>query len=269
MPLSIDARSGLIAADLAERKIESARARVTGWRNETPSDPRLRLLEARVEMVAGELARATNLLTALVTEDPSQLDAYHLLGSIYASQGKTAEAVAQYDRLAARSPAAATGARTLVGILKEAQNDRSGARVVYEQVVKDDTKAAVAANNLAWIYADEGRRDEALRLALRARDEMGRRPEAEDTLGWVYLKQGLASQALASFERARERAPQRAVYHYHVGLAHAELGNAGRARDALTRAIALDLNPTDAADAQKLLDQLMQRQEDVRGLRRE
>jgi tetratricopeptide (TPR) repeat protein len=252
-PQSFDARSGLVATDLAARKIESARAQVATWRKENPSDPQLRLLDARVEMVAGQLGPATKLLTALVAEDPSQLDAYQLLGSIYAAQGKTTEAIAQYEGLAARSPSAATGAKTLIGMLNESLNDRSGARAVYEQVVREDPRAAVAANNLAWIYADEGKLDDALRLATGAREAMGRRPEAEDTLGWVYLQKGLPSQALASFERARERAPERAVYHYHVGLAQLKIGDQGRARTALLKALSIDANFSAAADAQKQL----------------
>jgi tetratricopeptide (TPR) repeat protein len=248
-PQSFDARSGLVATDLAERNIAAARARLARWRKENPSDSQLRLLEARVEMAAGQLGPATNLLTALVTEDPSQLEAYQLLGSIYASQGKTAEAIAQYERLAARSSSAASGAKTMIGMLKESLNDRTGARTVYEQVVKDDPRAAVAANNLAWIYADEGKLDDALRLATGAREGMGRRPEAEDTVGWVYLQKGLTSQALACFERARDRAPEKAIYHYHIGLAYAKDGDRTRARAAFDKAVALDPHFSEADDA--------------------
>ena len=127
---------------------------------------------------------------------------------------------------------------------------------MYERLVAADAQAAVAANNLAWIYAEEGKLDEALRLATIARDGMGRRPEAEDTLGWVYLKKGLASQALASFERARERAPHRAVYHYHAGLAYLQAEDRGRARVALEKALSLTTDFEGASDARARLASL-------------
>ena len=164
-----------------------------------------------------------------------------------------AEAVAQYQRLAERSPAAATGAKTMMGMLKETQSDRPGARSAYEEAVRNDPRAGVAANNLAWIYAEEGRLDEAVRFATLARDEMGRRPEAEDALGWVLLKKGLTAQALASFERARDRAPHRAIYHYHIRLTHMREGNNSRARIAFDKAPSLDPKLADAVIAQEQL----------------
>jgi tetratricopeptide (TPR) repeat protein len=255
-PASFEAKQGLVAADLAERKADHARALVVSWRKSSPADMRLRVLGARIDMAAGELASAAETLSAVVAEDPSQLDAYQLLGSIYAAQGKTADAVAQYQRIAERSPGAAAGARTMVGMLKESQNDRAGAREVYQQVVDADPNAAVAANNLAWIYAEDGKLDDALRLALAARDAMGRRPEGEDTLGWVYLQKGLAVEALASFERALQRAPERAVYHYHAGLAHLKAGDKARARLAFKKALDLDKAFAGSADARKQLESL-------------
>ena len=99
--------------------------------------------------------------------------------------------------------------------------------------------AGVAANNLAWIYASEGKLDQALRLATTAKAALRRRPEAEDTLGWIYLQKGLASQAIAAFEWARDRAPKNPVYHYHLGLAHVKSGDPSRARTSFARALQL------------------------------
>ena len=252
-PSAFEGRSGLIGVDLAERKIENARAQVRGWRKETPNDARLRVLEAKVEIAAGELASAESLLATLISNEPSQLEAYQMLGSVYASQGKIAEAIAQYQRLSERSPATATAALTMIGMLKEGRGDRAGARSAYEQVVEKDPRAGVATNNLAWIYAEEGKLDRALQLATLARDAMGRRPEAEDTLGWVYLKKGMATEALASFERARGRAPTRAIYHYHAGLAHLRNGDRKRARAAFSKALELEGDFSGAQDAREKL----------------
>ena len=66
---------------------------------------------------------------------------------------------------------------------------------------------------------------------------MGRRPEAEDTLGWILLKKGSPRRHWRRSSARGDRAPERAIYSYHVGLAHIELGDSARAREALTNAV--------------------------------
>jgi tetratricopeptide (TPR) repeat protein len=261
---SAEARHGIIAAHIAEQKIDAARAQAQEWMTAAPSDAALRVLAARVELAAGDAPAAERLLTAVIAADPGQLDAYELLGRTYVAQGRADLAVQQYDALAQRSPDKAVGARTMVGMLHEARNDRAAARAAYEQALSLDSKAGVAANNLAWMYIHEGKLDEALRLAEVARDALRLRPEPEDTLGWVYLQKGLATQAIASFTRARERAPQNAVYHYHLGLAYLKNGENDRARDALARALDLGRDFAGVEDARTKLAALSDAKSETR-----
>ena len=214
---------------------------------------RLKLLSADVELTAGNWAAAEQTLRGVIAGDASQLEAYGLLGRVYASQGKVDDAVQQYEALARRSPSGAASAKTMIGMLQEAKKDRQAARTAYEQALASDPHAGVAANNLAWIYASEGKLDQALRLATTAKAALRRRPEAEDTLGWIYLQKGLSSQAIAAFEWARDRAPKNPVYHYHLGLAHVKSGDPSRARTSFARALQLQPNFADAADARAQL----------------
>jgi tetratricopeptide (TPR) repeat protein len=255
---SLEARHGLVAADIAEKKIASARALVAEWRQAQPDDARLQVLAARVETSAGDLSAAERILKDVIARDPSQLDAYELLGRAYVGQGKVEPAIQQYEALAARSPEAAASSRTMVGMLHAATGNRDAARASYERVLAEDPRAGVAANNLAWMYAEDGKLDEAMRLATVAQDSLRRRPEAEDTIGWILLQKGLATQAAAAFERARQRAPQNPVYHYHLGLAYAKIGDTERARTELTRALDLSSDFNGAADARAQLGALGQ-----------
>jgi tetratricopeptide (TPR) repeat protein len=248
-PGSVDARHGLVAADIAEHKVDAARSLVAGWRKDAPSDDRLRVLAARVELSGGNLPAAEGILKDVIARDPSQFDAYELLARAYIGQGRVEEAIRQYEALAGRSPDAAAGARTIAGMLYAATGNRAAAHAAYEQVLAEDPRAGVAANNLAWMYVEDGKLDDALRLATIARDALRRRPEAEDTIGWVYLQKGLAIEAVAAFERARERAPENPVYPYHLGLAYLKIGETDRARRELTRALELDPAFPGATDA--------------------
>jgi tetratricopeptide (TPR) repeat protein len=253
-PDSYDAREGLVTADVAEKKLDAARARIVAWRRAGSDDPRLRLLSARVDLAGGKTADAERELRALVTADPSQLDAYDLLGRIAMSKGQLDSALAEYKTLADKSQSPA-GPLTLMGMIEEARGHRDAARAHYEHVLAADARAGVAANNLAWLYADDGRLDEALKLATVAQEEMRQRPEAEDTLGWVYYRKGLAAHAVAAFDRAVAKAPDNPVYHYHLGLAQLKAGNARQGRAALTRALALKSDFNGADDARRALAQ--------------
>ena len=252
-PRSNDVRKGIIAAQLADRRIDAARKQIAEWEAGGAWDPRLKLLSAEVEFAAGNSGGAEQTLKAVIARDASQLEAYELLGRLYAGQGKVDDAVQQYEALAQRSATGAAGARTMIGMLQEVRKDRESARRAYEQALESDPHAGVAANNLAWIYAADGKLDHALRLATIAQASLRRRPEAEDTIGWIYLQKGLTSKAIAAFERARDRAPQNPVYYYHLGLAHLKSGDNERARTSFTRALQLRPDFPDAADARTQL----------------
>ena len=251
-PQSIEARKGTIAALLSDRRIDAARKQIAEWQA-AGADARLELLSAEVELAAANPAAAEQTLKAIVANDASQLEAYELLGRIYATQGKMDAAVQQYEAIARHSPSMAATANTMIGMLEEARKNREAARRAYIQALASNPAAGVAANNLAWIYATDGKLDEALRLATTAQASLRRRPEAEDTLGWIYLQKGLASQAIAAFERARDRAPKNALYHYHLGLAHLKAGDNARARTAFTRALELQPDFEAAAEARSQL----------------
>src|SRR5262245_46993348 len=252
-PSTYDALVGLVTIDIAQRNIAAARERVTSWRQRDPNDARVKLLSARVALAGGNTADAEQTLRALVTADPSQLDAYDLLGRIAMSNGQLDRALAEYQNLASHSKTPA-GPLTLVAMIQEARGDRDSARQQYERVLALDPHAGVAANNLAWMYAEAGRLDDALKLATVAQDQL-KRPEAEDTLGWVYYRKGLWQHAIASFERAISKAPSNPVYQYHVGLAHLKEGNESQGRAALKRALALKSDFNGAEDARKALDE--------------
>ena len=205
-PGSIDAQSGLVATHLAAADLTRARAQVEEWRRAAPGNRTLDVLAARVELTAGNPADAERILQSVVAADAMQLDAYELLARLYVSQGKLDRAIEQYETIAQRTPRP-TGPRTMAAILHEKRGDRPKAKQVYEAIVAGDARAGIASNNLAWIYADEGRLDDALRLARIAQEQLKRRPEGDDTLGWVQLRRGVTADAIASFTRAVGRSP--------------------------------------------------------------
>ncbi len=109
----------------------------------------------------------------------------------------------------------------MIGMILEQKGDRDGARRQYRDVLAKHPRAAVAANNLAWILAEDGQFDEALKFATVATEELRDRPEPQDTLGWIYLQKNLPVHALPAFQRALDLAPSNDLYKKHLEEARA------------------------------------------------
>jgi tetratricopeptide (TPR) repeat protein len=128
---------------------------------------------------------------------------------------------------------------------------------LYEAALAADPETPVAANNLAWIYANAGENlDAALRLAQVAKAKMPSRHEVHDTLGWVYYKMGISTLAIASLKRGVEAQPQNPIYLFHLGLAYAQRGDNPEARRALDRALSLNPDFDGSAEARRVLTSL-------------
>jgi tetratricopeptide (TPR) repeat protein len=110
----------------------------------------------------------------------------------------------------------------MVGILLETAGDRAGPAPMSRCWLA--LPAGVAANNLAWMLAEDGDYDAALRWAQVATDAIRERPEPHDTLGWIYLRRNQPVEALAAFERALDLAPQNRLYQEHRQAAKTALG---------------------------------------------
>jgi tetratricopeptide (TPR) repeat protein len=254
-PGSYDAQAGLVATELRGGSIARARALVDGWLQQEPASGHLRVLLAKVQLAAADTIAAERTLRDVVVSDATQLEAYDLLGRLYMAQGQLEQALTEYQTLSAQAPHAA-GPLTVVGLIHEAKGDQASANAHYSQALEKDPAAGVAANNLAWAYAEEGRLEEALALAHKAQRALRNRPEAEHTVGWIYLKRGQPQDAIGAFERAIAHSPQRAVYHYHLGLALAKTGNTTRAVTAFRRALTVGLSGDDAIAVRTVLHEL-------------
>ena len=120
-----------------------------------------------------------------------------------------------------------------------------------------EPRAPIAANNLAWIYAEKGENLEAaLQYAQTAQKALPAVAAVQDTLGWVYYKMGVPDRAVAALTESVSREPRNPMYHYHLGLAHRLAGDAPRAQQALERALSLSSSFAASADARRVLAEL-------------
>jgi Flp pilus assembly protein TadD len=131
------------------------------------------------------------------------------------------------------------------------------ARKHFERAVQLDPRTVVAANNLAWDYAERGGNlDTALNLAQTAKAQRPDSPQVTDTLGWIYYKKGMYAPAVTTLREAVQQGPSNPVSHYHLGLAYAKQGNAQEARRSLQEALRLVPTFRYADDARRVLGTL-------------
>jgi Flp pilus assembly protein TadD len=215
-------------------------------------------LAGRTWAASGDPTRGEAFLKRAVEADPSNLEAYSLLASLYIHQKRTDDAVHELDRLSALQPGA-VGPPTLAALICQARGQAGEAQRRFERLVEAHPEAAVASNNLAWMYASRGEQlDRALELAQAAKAGLPDDPQVNDTLGYVYIRKQLSALAIAPLTLAVERQPTNAVFHYHLGMAYAASGNRPAARQSLERALALKSVFDGADDARSLLRSLDQ-----------
>jgi tetratricopeptide (TPR) repeat protein len=255
-PDNLDAIAGIALVDLALKKPEDARAHVQRHLDRAPDKPALLLIAARIYATTGDGDGAEKALRRVIELEPSNFQAYGMLGQLYAMQRRIPEARTTFEAMLKEQPESVP-INTVLAILDHVEGDLTRARSRYERVLQFDTTAAVAANNLAYLYAEQsGNLDVALQLAQTAKQQLPESPEVADTLGWIYVKKGLATLAVPQLEQAVSKVPTNPVYHYHLGVALAQAGQHARGKQALERALGLKLDDASAAEARRLVTEL-------------
>jgi tetratricopeptide (TPR) repeat protein len=251
-PHALDVLAGMLALDLKSKDGAGAKARLEK-RLQEGTTPELLLLAAQTYTALNDSAAVEKMLRAAIDADPSQLQPYAMLGQLYMSQRKLDQARAEFDAMAARQTKP-VGALTMSGMIFQSQGNTAMAKKKFEDALAIDSRAVIAANNLAWIHAESGEDlDTALRLAQTATAAAPDVPELMDTLGWVYYKKNQPTLAIPIFKRCVEKAPNSAGYQYHLGLAYRMAGDTTQAKAAFQKALANGADPASAAEIRRLM----------------
>jgi tetratricopeptide (TPR) repeat protein len=252
-PANADALNGLTTVDMNGGRREVARKRLQDRLAVDARNPQTLMLAARVEMALGDPKTAEGLLRRTIEASPYALPAYGILGQLYVQQGRLDEARREFEIAASRQSNPEVPS-TLVGMILEMQGKRVEAKKQYESVLAKSPSAPIAANNLAWLQAEDGENlDRALQLAQTAKQGLPNEPQVNDTLGYIYLKKNLASLAVPPLEDAVKADPKNPRFAYRLAVAQAKLGNTIAARALLTRALQMTAPFPEASEARALL----------------
>jgi tetratricopeptide (TPR) repeat protein len=248
--------AGLVSLDLAEHHPKDAISRVEDALKRMAPTADLLMLAAQTYGAAGDMDKTESLLKRAIDADPARLQAYTLLGALYTRQRRIDDAKDQFAQIVKRNPQS-TSANTMLGMLLEAQGRLPNAEAQYQKVLSIDSRAAVAANNLAWLYVAGNRNlDVALQLAQTAKAQLPNEPHVSDTLGWIYYRKNLAASAIPHLESSVQIDPSDPTTHYHLGMAYKQAGQTEKAKKELQRALGFKTAFEGEAEARKAVAEL-------------
>ncbi|MEO5936848.1 MAG: tetratricopeptide repeat protein, partial [Terriglobales bacterium] len=126
-----------------------------------------------------------------------------------------------------------------------------------ENALEMEPNSGVAANNLAWLYAEKFNDiDKALEMARRAKVAMPESPNVSDTLGWIYHRRQLFEMAVPLLQEAVKRDPKQPEYQVHLAASLLGQGKKDQAKSTLSSALKLDANLRNREDVKKLMSEL-------------
>ncbi len=259
------ALNGLLTLYARRKEIDKAHARIDQTLKAYPNNASLHYLKAQIHGYEQNQQAAENELRKTLELDSNYLAAYSALGALFVNTKQEDRAIAEYKRIIELRPDNAT-AYTMIGMLYDARKEYDAAADNYRKALERDPNAMIAANNLAWLYAVEGKGnlDEAVRLAQGVVQQNPQVAGFVDTLGWVYYKKGLNAVAVEQLQKAvsidetaaiRLKSNASPTYRYHLGMALKAKGDREGAKRELGVALRLaDKVPfPDAEEARKAL----------------
>jgi predicted Zn-dependent protease len=124
-----------------------------------------------------------------------------------------------------------------------------------ELLLKQKPHDAVALNNLAWVYQQQGNDAKAQTLARQAY-VLSPSPQTADTLGWILTTGGNARDGVALLRQASGENATDPRIQYHYGVALKDTGNKDEAKKRLETVVENKAEFKEKAEAQKLLDDM-------------
>ena len=248
-PVNFSALSGLMELLTRQKQGEKAHARIDQALSTNPNNASLHFLKAQIYGLEQNQQGAESELRKTLEIDPNYTAAYSARGALFANMRQEDRAIAEYKKIVEIRPDNAT-AYVLIGMLEDARKNYDAAVENYRKALEQDQNSAIAANNLAWLYAEQGKGnlDEGVRLAQGAVQRNPGVAGFADTLGWVYYKKGLYANAVDQLQKAvsldeavarKSNTVPSATYHYHLGLALGAKSDKAGARREFEQALRL------------------------------
>jgi protein O-GlcNAc transferase len=193
---------------------------------------------------AGRLAEAETIYRQILSQQPGNIDAMHLLGVVAHQTGRNDVAVELIRGAIALRPTFAQAHSNLGNALKDLGR-LDEAVAAFGQAIALDRNLPEAHNNLGNVLRDKGELDEAIAAFRRAIALRPAYAAAHGNLGTALKDKGRLDEAIAAFRAAIALNPEFAQAHSNLGNALREKGEREEAIAEFRRAIAQRPNVAD------------------------
>jgi tetratricopeptide (TPR) repeat protein len=232
-----DARGtdGLVSMRLAQHRYDEALKLVNDELQRKPD-------QVAVDRLAGILYEGRRWKEAAaeyqkaVAKEPANVRFWILLGQAKERSGDSEGALEAYSKAHKLAPNQVDAAM-LIGHLYDTLNRPAEALKIYQDVLKLEPNDPYALNNIAFHQAEEGLDlNQALIYAQRAQQQKPEEIDFQDTAALIYLKKNLTDEGLRILQGVVTREPNRALYRLHLAMAYYQKGNKPAARKELEAA---------------------------------
>ena len=187
---------------------------------------------------AKDFDKAARITNAMVSRDPANVEALHLLGVALYKLGRTADAVKALLRAAPLDKTRADIRWNLTAMLR-AIGRLPEAEVAGREAVQLAPNSPEAHNNLASVYKDMGRHAEAERHYRRAIEAKPEYSDAWTNLAWLLAISGNVREAEAASQRAIALNPRDANAYNNLGTALMQQDRLREAGESFAKAVEL------------------------------
>ena len=263
-PGFIPAFMALVKTDMQNGNTDGAVARARKQVEAVPEKAEYQQVLGRLLTEKGQYDEALAHLREARDLMPDNPINYGLIAVALKKIGKEGEAMEEYQQLLQKDPNVIP-AYMEIATLYEQSGNLEQAKTAYKDALARRGDFAPAANNLAWLLANEKQPDlgEALRLALVAKEKLPDNPSVADTLGWVHYKRGSYGLALTQFSQAVEELPENKSIGYRLALALDAEGKVDEARKQLVQCLENGEDFPERPEAERLLLEIQKREQKV------
>jgi len=239
-PADPDLMLRVLGVLVSNGRAREAVARAEGWARQHPGDFHGPLLTARALAASGKRDLAMTRAREAVETAPDSLAPRQLLGQLYQSAKRYAEAESVWTETVRRFPEV-PGIAFDLAFCREQLGDLGGAEAAVRDVLAREPDNARALNFLGYLLADHALKlQEALDLIQRAVRLDADNGAYVDSLGWVFYRLGRFEEARAELERAVLLTEGDPVVHEHLGDVYKELKLMDLAREQYSKSLARD-----------------------------
>ncbi|MBU4186444.1 MAG: tetratricopeptide repeat protein [Proteobacteria bacterium] len=236
----VPALSQLLDMLVKEKKMEEALDRCRQQVAISPENSSYYVLLGRLHAANKDFDAARKNFEKGLEIDPNSSDALFSLARLEQSLGSIDTAIAKYQKIRELNPGN-PGMAMLIAALLEQKGEYDKAKTIYEEVLDKNPNASVAANNLAFYYAEHeptkenlARAEELISpLVEKFKDNL----EVADTAAWICYRKGDLEKARDLLLGVEEKLGDRPTVSYHMGMIYLGLGEKGRAKEYLQMAL--------------------------------